>query len=41
MGLSVYNPYTKQDEGKFAERYAAREGPHDALVCIAKPVELK
>ena len=41
IGLSFYNCYTKQDEGKFAERYVAQVEPHDTMVFIAKPVKLK
>ena len=40
-GLEMYNCYTKENEGKFAERYVAVLEPHDSLVLIAKPVKLK
>jgi alpha-galactosidase len=41
MGLEMYNCYTKENEGKFSERYVAVLEPHDSLVLIAKPVKLK
>ena len=40
-GLEFYNCYTKQNEGKFAERYVAVLEPHDSMVFIAKPVKLR
>ena len=41
MGLEFYNCYTKENEGKFAERYVAQIEPHDTMVFIAKPTQLK
>ena len=38
IGLSFYNCYTKQDEGKFAERYVAQVEPHDTMVFIAAEI---
>ena len=40
-GLEFYNCYTKENEGKFAERYVAVVEPHDSMVFIAKPVKLR